>query len=113
MSDEYKERISRHYSAIENSTWDLLIVAKRLCPGDWVIQIEPNIDAKTNKHIYLAVVSNGDDNVTGSGVTIAAALADLINYLLHGSVFPLAGNGGQYIYPGDRGWTKIEKGGEG
>lgn len=109
--DDYSRRVLEHYSAIEKTAWDLLIVAKRLCPGDWVLQIEPNIN-EAHKHIYLAVVGNGDDNVTGSGETIAAALADLINYLLHGSVFPLTGNGGQYIHPADRGWIKPEKGGE-
>jgi len=110
--DDYAKRILGHYSAVDITTWDLLIVAKRLCPGDWVLQIEPNLDQKTQKHVYLAVVSNGDDNVTGSGETVAAALADLINYLLHGCVFPLAGNGGQYVHPSDRGWIKPEKGGE-
>jgi len=109
--DDYSRRILEHYSVIEKTAWDLLIVAKRLCPGDWVLQIEPSIQLdKTKKHIYLAVVSNGDDNVTGSGETIAAALAELINYLLHGNVFPLAGNGGQYIYPADRGWIKQKEG---
>ncbi len=106
MKTEYKDRVFRHYEAIEKSTWYLLTIAQMLCPGDWVLQIEPNIDQKTKKFIYLAVVSNGDDNVTGTGETIAGAIANLIDYLLHGSVFPLAGNGGRYIYPADRGWVK-------
>lgn len=106
MKTEYKDRILCHHESIEKSTWYLLIVAEMLCPGDWVLQIEPDTDPKTQKHIYLAVVSNGDDNVAGTGETIACALANLIDYLLHGSVFPLAGNGGRYIHPADRGWVK-------
>ena len=110
MSDDYQKRLLAHSEAVSAVTWDLLVVAKQLCPGDWVLQIEPNLDTETQKRVYLAVVHNGDDNVTGTGITIAAALADLINYLLHGSVFPLAGNGGQYVHPADRGWVKEEKG---
>lgn len=106
MSDDYRERIIKHHEVIDEVAWNLLCVAKRLCPGDWVLQIEPNIETKTQKHIYLAIVSNGDDNVTGTGETISTALADLILYLLRGSVFPLGGNGGAYIHPADRGWIK-------
>ena len=108
MADEYRKRLERHYDAIEKSTWELLVVAKRLCPGDWVLQIEPSVEGQDQKRIFLAVVSNGDDNVTGTGKTIAAALASLIDYLLKGSVFPLGGSGGQYIHPADRGWVKPE-----
>src|SRR5574343_941116 len=103
MSD-YSERIIGHYKVVDGVTWELLYVAQRLCPGEWVLQIETNLDPKTKQHIFLAVVSNGDDNVTGAGDTISAALADLILYLLRGSVFPLGGGGGRYIHPADRGW---------
>lgn len=107
MKTDYEDRLLKHADVIEKCTWDLLIVAKRLCPGHWVLQIEPNFDDKKNR-VYCASVSNGDDNVTGTGTTIAAALADLINYLLHGSVFPLGGNGGQYVHPADMGWVRQE-----
>lgn len=113
MSDKYSsDRMLKHADVIEKSAWDLLVVASRLCPGEWVLEISPHFDDKNNR-TYCASVSNGDDNVTGSGSTISAALADMINYLLHGSVFPLGGSGGRYIHPADRGWVKQEKGGEG
>jgi hypothetical protein len=100
------ERIQKHTEAIEAVTWDLLAIAMRLCPGEWVLQIEISFDDKKQRS-YIAVVHNGDDNVTGKGKTIAAALADLINYLLHGAVIPLAGgNNGRYVHPADRGWIK-------
>ena len=105
MIDEYRASLFKHADVVEKATWDLLVVAKRLSPGYWVLEISPNFDDKKNR-IYCASVSNGDDNVTGTGSTIAAALADLINYLLHGSVFPLGGNGGQYCHPSDIGWVK-------
>ena len=105
MNNEYGARLLKHADVVEKSTWDLLIVARRLSPGSWVLEISPNFDDK-KKRVYCASVSNGDDNVTGTGETIAAALADLINYLLRGSVFPLGGNGGQYFHPSDCGWVK-------
>lgn len=108
MVDEYRKRLVRHYESVDQSTWELLFVAKRLCPGDWVLQIEPSLEGVDQNRIFLAVVSNGDDNVTGTGKTIAAALASLIDYLLKGSVFPLGGCGGQYIHPADKGWVKPE-----
>ena len=104
MNKEYAACLLKHEDVVEKSTWDLLIVAQRLSPGDWVLQITPNFD-NNKKRIYCASVSNGDDNVTGRGPTIAAALSELINYLLHGSVYPLGGNGGQYVHPADRGWV--------
>lgn len=106
MLDEYQNRVLGHYHAIEQSAWELLVVAQRLCPGDWVLQIMSSFDGHDQKRIFLAVVSNGDDNVTGTGKTIESALASLINYLLQGSVFPLGGGGGQYVHPADRGWIK-------
>lgn len=115
MNEDYGKRLLAHEHAVNAVAWDLLNVAQRLCPGTWVLQITTNIDTKTNEHIFLASVSNGDDNVTGQGKTISAALAELINYLLKGSVFPLAGgNSGQYIHPSDWGWVReTEKDGEG
>lgn len=108
MNDTYFKRIQAHNKAIDDITWELLGMAERLCPGEWVLQIFRNMD-NNQERIFIASVSNGDDNVTGKGKTIAAALADLINYLLHGSVYPLAGgNNGMYIYPSDRGWVKKE-----
>ena len=105
MNTDYSKQVMEHYKAVESVAWDLLIVAKRLCPGDWVLQIEPNLsNDQKHEHIYLAVVSNGDDNVAGSGKTIAEALAQLIYYMLQGHVFPLTGNGGQYLHPLDRGY---------
>jgi len=105
MSD-YNKRIQAHNKAIGDVTWELLRIAERLCPGEWVLQISGNMD-NNYERIFTAVVSNGDDNVTGKGKTIAAALADLVNYLLHGSVYPLSGgNNGMYIHPSDRGWVK-------
>ena len=106
---DYCKRIQAHTKAIEDVTWELLGIAERLCPGEWVLQINRNID-NNQERVFIAVVSNGDDNVTGKGKTIAAALADLVNYLLHGSVYPLTGNNnGMYIHPSDRGWVKKEE----
>jgi hypothetical protein len=107
--DKYTEQVINTYKATGEIAWDLLLIAKRLCPGDWVLQVEPGIDHENNKQrVFHAMVSNGDDNVTGTGKSISSALAQLITYLLNGSVFPLTGNGGQYIHPLDRGFVKKE-----
>jgi hypothetical protein len=110
MNENYCKRIQAHNKAIDDVTWELLGIAERLCPGEWVLQISRNMDMNTHERLYTAFVSNGDDNITGHGKTIAAALSDLINYLIQGSLYPLAGgNNGMYIHPSDRGWVKKDE----
>ena len=58
--------------------------------------------------MFQVSVSNGDDNVTTSNKNLGAAIAQLIYYLLNGSVFPLTGGGGKYVHPMDCGWVKKE-----
>ena len=100
MSDDYQKRVIDTYRAQTEKFWELLQIACYLAPGTWPIQILPYAEGP-DKHDrrFMAVVSNGDDNVTAVAKTPGGAVALLIHYLLEGSVFPLTGEGGHYIVP--------------
>ena len=111
--DDYGKRVIKHYKIQDDVLFDLMMIAQRLCPsGEWVFQMfaEPEYDPanpKIPKKLFMAVVTNGDDNVTAVCKTPGAAVALLIHYLLDGSVFPLTGNGGRKYHPADTGWTRV------
>jgi len=106
---EYGNRVIKHFKVQNGILWQLLKIAQELCPdGEWVFQFMayPDfIDGKV-KNKFMAVCTNGDDNVTAMAENPGAAVALLIHYLLDGSVFPLTGEGGRKFYPADRGWIK-------
>jgi hypothetical protein len=109
MTDEYTARVIEHYKIQGEITLELLQIARRLCPGDWVLQVLPTLaKGKEDKRVlaYEVTVTNGDDNVTACNENLGAAIAQLIYYMLNGSVFPLTGNGGYHYFPGDRGWIR-------
>ena len=106
---EYSQQVIEHFKIQNEVALDLLGIAQRLCPGTWVLQVMMNFDYvkdKNPKKVYLVCVTNGDDNVTTTNENLGAALAQLIYYLLNGSVFPLTGRGGMYLFPGDDGWIR-------
>jgi len=114
MSEEYSERVLKHYKIQNDILFDLMMIAQRLCPGgEWVFQLfaspEMNESGKLKKS-FLAAITNGDDNVTAICENPGAAVAKLISYMLEGSVFPLTGNGGRKFYPGDMDWIKRPEG---
>lgn len=108
MSD-YRNRVIKHYEIQGEIALELLSVAQRLCPGTWVLQILPTLSPGEEKdHVlaYCVTVTNGDDNVTATNKNLGAAIAQLVFYLLNGSVFPLTGDGGYHYFPGDKGWIR-------
>lgn len=114
MQMDYGKRVLKHYEVQSGTALKLLEIAQGLCPGTWVLQILANLDQANGKHVlvYQVSVTNGDDNVTASNQNLGAALAQLIYYLLNGSVFPLTGDGGVYYHPADRGWIEPESSGK-
>ena len=109
MNDDYGNRVLKHYKIQQDVLFDLMMIAQMLCPGgEWVFQMFAYPEQKDRKIIksYMAVVTNGDDNVTAVCSNPGAAVAKLIFHLLDGSVFPLTGDGGRKFYPADRGWVK-------
>lgn len=109
MSDDYGKRVLNHYKIQDDVLWDLMLIAQRLCPsGEWVFQMfaHQEFDPESKQLIkkFMAVCTNGDDNVTAVCDTPGAAVALLVHYLLSGSVFPLTGNGGRKFFPADTGW---------
>lgn len=114
MSSEYGKRVIKHYKVQNDVLWNLMLIAQELCPdGEWVFQMfaHPDYNPETQKvkHKFMAVVTNGDDNVTAVGDNPGAAVALLVHYLLSGSVFPLTGEGGRKFYPADRGWVRTKQ----
>jgi len=109
-SDNYSKRVLKHYKIQNEVLYDLMIIAQRLCPdGEWVFQMFAYPDRQDNGEIkksFMAVVTNGDDNVTAITDNPGASVAKLIFHLLSGSVFPLTGEGGRKFYPADRGWIR-------
>ena len=111
MNDKYAERVLKHYKIQTEVLFELMKIAQRLCPdGEWVFQLlshsEWSREEKIEQKKFMAVVTNGDDNVTAICANPGAAVALLVHYLLDGSVFPLTGNGGVKTFPGDNGWIK-------
>ena len=104
MSDEYQKRLNRHHQTVPEIEHQLLEIAQRLCPGGhWLLQIIASQEfvgegenGRIYRRVYHAIAHNGDDNVTATGKTVGAATAQLIYYLLNGSVFPLTGNAGRF-----------------
>ena len=110
MNNDYGKRVLKHYKIQEDVLWDLMLIVQSLCPGgEWVFQVfaHQEFDETTSrvKKKFMAICTNGDDNVTAIGNTPGAAVALLAHYLLDGYVFPLTGNGGRKTFPGDTGWT--------
>jgi hypothetical protein len=93
--DDYGKRVRETHKLQTDMLWDLLLMAQKICPGTWVLQILVDLD-EHQQHIFRAVVTNGDDNITTQGKTPGSAIAKLIHHLLDGAVFPLTGNMGYY-----------------
>lgn len=119
MDDKVKSEINRydvHRNLVDKATFELVQMAERLCPGgEWVFQIFTHVeyvrDVKEPRRSWMAVYTNGDDNVTALGKNIGAAVALLVHYALDGALIPLgSGNGGRKIFPADNGWTKLLQG---
>lgn len=105
--NEYASRVLKHYEVQNKVALELLQIAQLLCPGTWVLEVRAGVDFDSKKHetVFHVSVSNGDDNVSTTNKNLGAAIAQLIYYLLNGSVFPLTGNMGQYIHPIDAGYV--------
>lgn len=94
------DRQRREWAVTERTTRQLNLMAQDLCPDGWVFQLMAYPPMGKEAAGYRAIVSNGDDNVMGTGTTAGAALAHLVAALLDGAVRPLTGdNGGRYIRP--------------
>ncbi len=93
------EGLQRERDATLRATHRLNMIVQSLCPDGWVFQVLA-CSGSNDDLLYIAVVSNGDDNVLCKAESEAEALADLIARLLHGRVRPLTGNThGRYIRP--------------
>jgi len=105
--DKYTEQVIKHFQVQNDVNLELLSLAQLLCPGTWVLEVRQNIVVikQMPEKVYHVSVSNGDDNVTTMNKNLGAALAQLIYYLLNGSVFPLTGNMGVYVHPIDAGYV--------
>lgn len=104
--NEYASRVLKHYEIQNAVALELIQIAQLLCPGTWVLEVRAGLNVENNKPecVFHVSVGNGDDNVTASNKNLGAALAQLIYYLLNGSVFPLTGGGGVYVHPEDLGY---------
>lgn len=111
MTNDYDARVVNHYKVQNEVTLDLLRTLQLICPGTWVLQIQSGLifEEGCPRKVFNVSVSNGDDNVTATNKNLGAAIAQVIYYLLNGSVFPLTGNGGQYVHPLDMGYVLKEK----
>jgi hypothetical protein len=111
-TDDYAKRVIKHFQIQSDVNLELLGIVQLLCPGTWVLEVRQNIQIVGNGHekVYCVSVSNGDGNVTTSNKNLGAALAQLIYYLLNGSVYPLTGNMGAYIHPIDLGYVLKNEG---
>lgn len=97
----YGDRVNKTLHAQVDTFWELLQIAQYLAPGTWPLQVLTQIEGPEKyQRRFMAVVSNGDDNVSGTAKTPGGAVALLISKLLDGAVFPLTGDyGGAYVKP--------------
>jgi hypothetical protein len=111
MTDNYGKRLINHYKIQSKTLWTLISTVQSLCPdGEWVFQFLTQVERRNDKlvNLFLATITNGDDNVTCIDESPTGAVAGLLYHMLkgQGNPFPLTGNGGIKYYPGDNGWIR-------